>query len=242
MALAKRIRLLHARRASDAESMGKLRMVPSSPDPADGPARDHAPAMWAQGERPGGEGEPGFGRIAPTVILSLVTICIAADFIGDLARGESALHLTGMAVGTILSIGGVALLLRILARSRARSQELAVALDHSRADCMRWSKQARRVLSGLGELIDKQFGEWGLSPSERAVGLLLLKGLSLRDIAGVRKASEATVRQQAQAVYRKADLAGRAELSAFFLEDLLLPRDAAANAPQSAELGEAQDR
>jgi hypothetical protein len=33
------------------------------------------------------------------------------------------------------------------------------------------------------------------------------------------------VRQQAIAVYRKSGLAGRAELSAFFLEDLLLPID-----------------
>jgi hypothetical protein len=32
-----------------------------------------------------------------------------------------------------------------------------------------------------------------------------------------------TVRQHAVAVYRKSGLAGRAELSAFFLEDLLLP-------------------
>jgi len=38
--------------------------------------------------------------------------------------------------------------------------------------------------------------------------------------------SERTVRQHAVAVYRKSGLAGRAELSAFFLEDLLLPRSA----------------
>jgi DNA-binding NarL/FixJ family response regulator len=37
--------------------------------------------------------------------------------------------------------------------------------------------------------------------------------------------SERTVRQHAIAVYSKAKVAGRAELSAFFLEDLLLPAD-----------------
>jgi DNA-binding NarL/FixJ family response regulator len=57
------------------------------------------------------------------------------------------------------------------------------------------------------------------------VGLLLLKGLSLKEAAEARQTSERTVRQQALAVYRKAGLAGRAELAAFFLEDLLLPRD-----------------
>ncbi len=66
------------------------------------------------------------------------------------------------------------------------------------------------------------------------MGLLLLKGLSLRDVAQARSTSERTVRQQALAVYRKAGLAGRAELAAFFLEDLLLPREGwvAAQAPR----------
>lgn len=61
--------------------------------------------------------------------------------------------------------------------------------------------------------------------SDRAgrAALLLLKGLSHKVIAEVRATSERTVRQQALAVYRKAGLAGRAELAAFFLEDLLLP-------------------
>ena len=58
---------------------------------------------------------------------------------------------------------------------------------------------------------------------EREVALLLLKGLSTRDIADLRETREATVRQQAQGVYRKAQLEGRAELAAFFLEDLLAP-------------------
>ena len=71
------------------------------------------------------------------------------------------------------------------------------------------------------EAIDRQFDRWELTPAEREVGLLLLKGLSLREIAEVRGTSERTTREQARNVYRKGGLAGRAELSAFFLEDLL---------------------
>jgi DNA-binding NarL/FixJ family response regulator len=52
-----------------------------------------------------------------------------------------------------------------------------------------------------------------------------LKGLSHKEIAEVRRTSERTVRQQAREVYGKAQLAGRAELSAFFLEDLFLPAE-----------------
>ena len=51
----------------------------------------------------------------------------------------------------------------------------------------------------------------------------MLKGLSHKEIADIRATSETTIRQQALAVYRKSDLRSRAELSAFFLEDLLLP-------------------
>lgn len=53
---------------------------------------------------------------------------------------------------------------------------------------------------------------------------LTLKGLSHGEIANLRNASERIVRDQALAIYRKAGVAGRTELSAFFLEDLLLPR------------------
>ena len=79
------------------------------------------------------------------------------------------------------------------------------------------------MLRGLGAAIDAQFDRWGLSSAEREIALLLLKGLSHKEIAVVRQTSEKTVRQQSLAVYRKAGLSGRAELSAFFLEDLLLP-------------------
>lgn len=161
--------------------------------------------------------------LASTVIFALITICIATDLVADIANGESAWHLAGMAVGTLLSLTGLVLMLRMLSAARARARVLEVALDHTRADSIRWREQAGQVLRGVGALIDRQFGDWGLSPSEREIALLLLKGLSLRSIAEARNASEPTVRQQAQSIYRKGKLSGRAELSAFFLEDLLLP-------------------
>lgn len=50
---------------------------------------------------------------------------------------------------------------------------------------------------------------------------LLLKGMSLKDVAAIRGTNEKTARAQSMAVYAKAGLSGRSELSAFFLEDLL---------------------
>jgi DNA-binding CsgD family transcriptional regulator len=77
------------------------------------------------------------------------------------------------------------------------------------------------LIGGLSHAIDLQLEEWKLSPSEKEITLLLLKGLSLKEIAEIRGVAERTVRQQSVNVYHKSGLSGRAELSAYFLEDLL---------------------
>jgi DNA-binding CsgD family transcriptional regulator len=94
-------------------------------------------------------------------------------------------------------------------------------LHQSRIDSEKWKNENAELLKGLSTAIDKQFEDWKLSPSEKDVALLLLKGLSLKEVALVRSVSERTVRQQSISIYQKSNLAGRAELSAFFLEDLL---------------------
>lgn len=73
------------------------------------------------------------------------------------------------------------------------------------------------------ELLVLLMAVMGLTQAESEIGLLILKGFSHQEIADIRSASERTVREQARALYRKAGLTGRASLSAFFLEDLLLP-------------------
>lgn len=86
-----------------------------------------------------------------------------------------------------------------------------------------WRAHAEQALRGLGQEVAKQFDGWGLSPAERETALMLLKGFSHKRIASLSGRSERTVRQHAVAVYEKSGLAGRAELSGFFLGDLLLP-------------------
>jgi DNA-binding CsgD family transcriptional regulator len=71
------------------------------------------------------------------------------------------------------------------------------------------------------EVIKWQFKEWSLSPSEQEVALLILKGLSIKEISNARSTKEKTVRTQASAIYEKSKLSGRHELSAWFFEDLL---------------------
>ena len=110
------------------------------------------------------------------------------------------------------------------AEASAREAEaLQARLAATAAEAERWRAEAHHLVAGLGAAIATQLERWGLSPAEQEVALLMLKGLSHKEVADVRGVSEATTRQQARAIYRKAGVAGRNELASFFLEDLLLP-------------------
>ena len=108
-------------------------------------------------------------------------------------------------------------------RSRRSLVETRQALAERSAERDAWRASAESALAGLGRAMAERFAAWGLTPAEREVALLLLKGRSHKQIAYTTGRSERTVRQHAVAVYQKSRLNGRAELAAFFLEDLLLP-------------------
>jgi len=95
--------------------------------------------------------------------------------------------------------------------------------DH--AEATQWRRDSEELLAGLSVAIQRQLARWEATPAETEVALLLLKGLSLREVVSARGTSERTAREQARAVYRKSGLGNRAELSAFFLEDLLPPSE-----------------
>lgn len=108
-------------------------------------------------------------------------------------------------------------------RARRAVVAMARSLEERRAERDAWRASAEKALEGLGRAIDRQFAAWGLTPAEREVALLILKGHGHKQIAGLTGRSERTVRQHAVTVYGKAGLGGRAELAAFFLQDLMLP-------------------
>lgn len=174
------------------------------------------------GEPPPDDGGPSSELISGVFLL--IAFQFAVDLVWDKVEGDaSPLHL-----GVEALTGAVALVLaiRLIRALRRRTRTIARlrnALQNSQQEADRWRSGAAQVLQGLAQALDLQFERWSLSQAERDVALLLLKGFSTRDIAQLRSTSERTVRQQAQDVYRKAGLSGRAELSAFFLEDLLLP-------------------
>ena len=151
----------------------------------------------------------------------LTALLIAVDgFDEPRSTGELVADSVETALIAAIAVAVAYVLFRQQLHHRERS-ELMRELSAARDEGAQWRASAREYVKGLGRAIDQQFAAWGLTPAEREVGLLLLKGLTHREIAHVRSTSERTVRQQSQAIYQKAGLSGRTALSAYFLEDLL---------------------
>lgn len=140
----------------------------------------------------------------------------------DTTLGHLLLELLDI-VPVVLASVGVALLFRVTHRQRDDNLKLFRDLELARIQGQRWRSDSRTLLTGLGEAINTQFSRWNLTDAEREVALLLLKGLSHKEVATIRAVSERTIREQSRSIYTKSGLSGRAALSAFFLEDLLAP-------------------
>ena len=136
----------------------------------------------------------------------------------------------------VISGAGAVMLGRGWLAAERSLRGLRVSLETHRAERDAWRERAQGALRGLGEAIDRQFDAWSLTAAEKEVALLLLKGFSHKESAQLSGRSERTVRQHAVSVYRKSGLGGRAELAAFFFEDMLLP------APSEGTSGPAGDR
>ena len=170
------------------------------------------------------------GRLVPTLIavFAIIALLVMIDVIADIGEGTTAAHVALEAgIGLVALIGVVMLTWKVVGEARSanrRATELTNRLEDTRQAAQDWRNEAQGLLEGLGTQIDDQFSKWRLTSAEKDVALLLLKGFSHRDVARLRHVSEATARQQARSIYKKAGLAGRHDLAGFFLEDLMLPR------------------
>ncbi len=106
-------------------------------------------------------------------------------------------------------------------RARRDASSLLNRLDLAKTEAERWRREAANVLPALGAAVQRQLERWGLSDDERRTALLLLSGLPLGHIASRIGTTTRSAREMVLSVYTKAGVGGRAELSAFFLQDLL---------------------
>lgn len=141
------------------------------------------------------------------IVQALAAVFFVGDAIADVIEGNVGPHLYFemlVAVALALGVGLGAFALRQTLEDM-RLQDVALA-------------SAR---GALGDVISAQFTAWGLTPAERDVGFLALKGLDVAEIAELRGRAAGTVRAQLTRIYSKAGVSGRAQFAAWFVEDLL---------------------
>ncbi|MBJ6609628.1 MAG: helix-turn-helix transcriptional regulator [Candidatus Thiothrix moscowensis] len=155
-------------------------------------------------------------------LLVIVTLLNVYDFYNDYQENEhSHIHLLVEALIILVSVVGISVLMHELWQRQQETENLRKQLSITRADLNASNSKLHQASRQYSEVIQEQLGKWELTPSEQGVALLLLKGLSFEEIAGVRDTKEKTVRQQATAIYRKSGLNGRHEFAAWFFEDFL---------------------
>jgi len=162
-------------------------------------------------------------RLVIVIILSIIAVLIVSDLVTDTKEGGVIWHVFSEGIIGIVVVLGILYLLRGTFVLRHRLQTEMDAFSAFKQDAEAWQNEAKKYVEGLSIAIDQQLTKWNLTASEKEVAFLLLKGLSLKEVAEIRGTTEKTARIQAMAIYSKAGISGRTELSAFFLEDLLVP-------------------
>ncbi len=157
------------------------------------------------------------------LLLLLIAGAGAVDLVLDAPTSSWSFHVLFELGFVLLCLGSAGVLAAAAHGAQRAHQQTRRLLERRQGELEEWRKRSERLLEGLGIEIDRQLRSWRLSPAEREIALLLLKGYSTREIADLLGKSDRTVRQHCSAGYKKSGLSGRAKLSAFFIEDLLQP-------------------
>lgn len=151
---------------------------------------------------------------------ALIAVLTLVDIIEDLDAGSQLIHVAteGFIVLLITAMGIFA-----LSKSNKKQVLLKHNLEESFLENKNLEDKVKEISSGLSQIIESQLNKWNLTKAESEIAWLLIKGLSQKEIAEIRQTSEKTIRQQSATIYKKANVNSRSELSAFFIEDLLIP-------------------
>jgi DNA-binding CsgD family transcriptional regulator len=162
-------------------------------------------------------------RILLAVVLLLAIIGGAIDLILDAPDTLLSFHVIYEIMLIAAEMTVFFLLWRAWFQAEHQVTEVRAELETHRAERDAWRASAESALAGFGRAVEERFAAWGLTSAETEIALLLLKGRSHKEIAYTTNRSERTVRQHAVTIYQKSHLGGRAELAAFFLDDVNLP-------------------
>ncbi len=154
-------------------------------------------------------------------IFAVFTISFALDVWRDIKDSLPLNHIWHEVLLFMIALIGAVWQFWTLIRKQKEIEYIRKEFLQTKESYLSWQQKSRNSAEEIRKMIDQQFTDWKLTESEKDVALLLIKGLSMKEIADIRATQDKTVRQQAATIYRKANLSGRQELAAFFLEDIL---------------------
>ena len=155
------------------------------------------------------------------VVLAMIGIATLVDIAFDLYYGSTVAHIAIEFFMVLLSLAGIVWLLRHLQAQKRALDLLKREIAEEKQNSPATTPEGREARKKLSDMMRQQFQAWQLTGGEQEVAIFLLKGLSFKEIAGVRETHEKTVRQQASAIYKKAGVNGRHAFAAWFIEDFL---------------------
>lgn len=160
-----------------------------------------------------------------TAYFLLIMILASFDIWFDFQHGIPFRHLIFEASVFFVSLVGFNYFLSRTLKSSQNQKEFVAKLEQRVSDREQKLSELDRKLKSFKDAfsqdIERTFSKWRLTKAERQVAALLLKGLSIKEIAAVRKANENTVRSQCTSLYKKSKLANRSQLSSYFFDDLI---------------------
>lgn len=155
------------------------------------------------------------------LVIGTFSLYEVIDELSDIINGEDTFESYGEILMIVVSFSGFLYLLFMTHQQRTQQAETDLQLTKVRQQLEGSNIRLQQGKKDYQKVIEWQFGEWHLTPSEKEVALALLKGLSIKEIAAQRTTQEKTVRKQASSIYEKSNLCGRHEFAAWFFEDLL---------------------
>lgn len=152
-------------------------------------------------------------------LFTIVLLANVSDLIEDGIHQED-LWLKVLTIA--LSLWGILMLFRLIKKHGKDIDVLNRRVEKTENNLELTHSKLKEIGQEYSIYLHKQFDAWELTPSEKEVAMLILKGLSFREISELRETKVKTVRQQASSIYAKARTTGRHEFSAWFFEDMLV--------------------
>ncbi len=117
------------------------------------------------------------------IIMLLVIIIInGIDFIKDMNQGDELLHISLEILIVALSIWGIVILVSMACKRTDEIDALNQKVEKAEINLELSRSKLKEIGHVYSRYIHKQFEVWKLTPSEKEVALILLKGLSLKKL------------------------------------------------------------